>query len=151
VSIFQPPFQAPIGRASPPPERLLVYQGTELGGIVSLAFDPEGRFVLVLGGDPGNRKLFRLLVEEESDPVGLYSDIVMQFVDHLWVFNHVSGSRIYVLWGQNEDVSGLRAVVLVDADNDGIFDSREDHTPQTWSGAGYDQSGAFTHDFVSYF
>lgn len=149
VVLETPPFQLPLGRGTATPQRLLLYSGTELGGVVSLAADPEGRFVLALAGAAGDRKLFRLSIEEEGVPEILYDDIVFQFVDTLAVHNHATLGRVVRAMGSHVRSSGVKAIVLIDSDNDGNFDGREDHTPQTYVAGGY-TGNVWTHDFVEY-
>lgn len=115
---------APSERTAPAqPARTECYRGPLLGEDLALEVDPDGRFALVLARDQG--KLYRVLLEEDAEPVVVLDDTAVPALAHvngLQTFRHAT-------WGRQVsgfiDAPGLARLILFDYDNDAVFDQVE--------------------------
>ncbi|MFT4543408.1 MAG: hypothetical protein ACI8QS_003082 [Planctomycetota bacterium] len=111
-----------------------LYRGT-MEPVRSLAVDPEGRFLLLLGFESGKLYRLRLDVSPIPDPELLYNTSTLPRLDYatgLFFCMH-DGVRKCVVseagpGGLIQD--GVMWTLLVDADNDGEFEGSELLTSQ---------------------
>ena len=147
-TFFPPASRAPQRQ----PSKSMIFTGADLGGIRSLAVDPDGRFVLVLAGS-GPRRLYRIENEAGSSPVVLFdssTDAFMAFADYIKVQEHATLGRAYFLDSLSGNAPGVFVTLLFDHDNDGIFDAWNSYTPESYAAAGF-SGGVWTADYLNYF
>jgi hypothetical protein len=104
--------------------RVELYRGAEFGGVVDLAVDPEGRFVIVVATNPP--AVYRLDNAAGSTPVLLYSLSALpdlQEAKSIYRRQQVGGARCYIIECRAIATSDIGKIVLVDSDNDGSVDS----------------------------
>ena len=123
------PFTPPGSRPAPPTvSRNELYRGFDFGGILDLALDPEGRFVLVLA--EGDHGLYRIDLSPPAATLGVPTLVYdttqipnLAASRAIYPLQHVSYGRMYVL----DPNFGAGVVPLVtslfDYDNDGVFDA----------------------------
>lgn len=145
VPFSTPPLTTQIqgdGAFIPPPQRqdrsvtvkTELYRGSELGEIVSMAVDPDGRFLLVLTSGSHGLVQFDL---HDSTPTGpAYQTICspstlpeIQQVKSIYPAAHENGIRMFIMAPRYMDGVIPKNVVLLDDDNDGVFDGDYELTP----------------------
>lgn len=139
----------PAQRDRPTFRREEIYRGTQLATLVSLAVDPEGRFLLALVGSPP--ALLQLPLGA-ANPTASVVCTESQFscldeLRSLYVMDHVTKGRVYI----STTGDGERDCMLVaeDNDNDGVFDLIEQLNLAQWTARGYDAQ-VWVRDFVNW-
>ena len=108
--------------------RSLIYIGVDIASVLGGEADPEGRFVLVM--DKG-RKVFQVAAERGAVPT-----IVVEASDTpamgrangmIGVFRHLTMNRVYMMHTASH---GRTRVMLIDSNNDGLFEGPIEYQPQ---------------------
>ncbi len=140
-------FVPPVQRDRPTFRREEIYRGTQLASLVSLAVDPEGRFLLALVGSPP--ALLQLPLGASS-PTATVVCTESQFscldeLRSLYTMDHVTKGRMYICTTGD----GERDCMLVaeDNDNDGVIDLIEQLNQAQWTARGYDAQ-VWVRDFI---
>lgn len=133
-------FVSPPGRTDLRPTKDQIYVGYATSGIYSITADPEGRFVIVLGGTDPVRTLFQIPNSPGSTPVALYSspapDLFMVAADAVLARDRLDIGRVYFLSSRDANQLGIYATLLFDPDNDGAFDSATSYSYPDYQAAG---------------
>lgn len=127
--------------------RTVLYRGTGMGDVEAVVADPDGRFLLAVTRSPAE-----LVQIDASGPLLLRTHTQLPLltqVDRLGVWQHVSEGRFFVGTVGDGTIESQK-IVLVDSDNDGVFESISTLTSQQWTAAGYDQLASWEDDFVHY-
>lgn len=130
-----------------------LYRGSVVQDIVAMNVDPEGRFLLFLGDDD---TLYRLTLDASRALEALYdSDDLwtLSRAEYLIRFQHVTEGRVWVLGFLPEvssDGTGELQLdtLLIDADNDGLFDSTGIFEYDQLHAMGMISSDAWEDDFL---
>jgi len=114
------------GNGGPGPKvikRTEIYRGPLSSPPVALEVDPEKRFLLLLAGVGSACTLYRMSYDGASVSVLKDSTSLpeLPLMDTLNRFNHDSLGRIWELRGAG-GASGTSIAILVDSDNDGVFE-----------------------------
>jgi hypothetical protein len=113
--------------ASPPAKafsRLEIYRGPLSKTLVALGADPNKRFLLLLTDPSPARRLYQIPMQPNATPVLLYDAVAQPVLAQAWMLNllqHVALGRIWLVSGMTDTFTG-ETMVLVDTDNDGIFE-----------------------------
>ncbi len=143
--VFVPPAQSD----RPTLRREEIYRGTQLASLVSLAVDPEDRFLLALVGSP--LALLQLPLGAPN-PTATVVCTESQFscldeLRSLYTMDHVTKGRMYICTtGDGERDCMLAAE---DYDNDGVIDRIEQLDLAQWTARGYDNE-VWVRDFVNW-
>lgn len=119
-----------VSQVSPPPGQLPkvwkkqeLYQGVIPTPVVSIAADPEERFLMILAGPSSSRALFMLSLANpvlQAPILSAQQQPVLQTAETLSRFGHQYLGRLWLL-SCRPDVS-MSCILFTDQDNDGIFD-----------------------------
>ena len=118
-----------------PPLRNTVYQGTSMGPIRGLVVDPDGRYVLVLGGVAPGTAVYRLDLTSGANPELLYDSTTLPELTNTTLitpFDHDTLGRVFIAAGFDQPWT----VVLYDPQNDGIIDGEMLFTVDTFETSG---------------
>lgn len=126
--------------------RSVVFRGTSVGHIRSLAADPEGRFLLVLSYPTGT--IYQISLLGNSPPTAVFTP---SGVPHLAeartieILHDVANGRSCLLTELKGCVypPNHRRTLLRDPNNDGIFDVAVTLTGAEWVAAGLDEDSAW--------
>jgi hypothetical protein len=115
-------FLPPEQRGPFRPVRTALYVGPDLGGVWSLASDPDGRFVVLIAGDPGT---IHQLIDERGGALAQFvpqGSIAASRAFALGPYQHPNDGRVwnYISFDPSID----HGAFLVDADNDGVIDGQ---------------------------
>lgn len=117
-----------------------VYRGTELGPLAGVGADPDGRFLLVAARNPA--RVLQLFPDGSSHVLFRATRIPhLEQVDMLTPAQHRTLGRVWMLEG------GLEWTLLIDADNDGTFETFDTLSAAEWS-ARHGASGDWVDDFL---
>ena len=124
IEIVGGTFVQPELRNARPPIRKIIYQGTCMGPIRGLGVDPDGRYVLVLGGVAPATAVYRIALTllSNPEPVLLYDSTAFPELTNstrITPFDHSTLGRILVA----RAIEQPWVVVLYDVLNDGLIDS----------------------------
>ncbi|MFN0244550.1 MAG: hypothetical protein ACKVWV_16805, partial [Planctomycetota bacterium] len=135
---------------SPDVARLEIYRGKAFNSVWDLTADPEQRFVLVLGGSP--RNLYRVPIAPSATPELLYTPAEESFLHlarRMHCKQHYTEGRVYIVRGETNMLGTFLHLMLIDADNDGVFDSTQTLTDAEYGGQGY-KGQVWLSDFTHY-
>ena len=108
--------------------RTLIYIGNDLDGVLGGEADPEGRFVLVMDQEkdvyqiPTERGAFPSLVVNKSSTQAMPRANGM-----IGIFRHLIHNRVYMMHTASR---AKTRVMLIDANNDGVFESPIEYEPE---------------------
>ncbi len=117
-------FVDPTAREVVPPTRRRVYSGTSLGVIRGLGVDPDGRYLLLFGGDSPATAVYRVELTSPSTPTLRYDAATMPELTNaafLTPFDHDVLGRIFI----SGTLGHPWNVVLYDVQNDGTIDTED--------------------------
>lgn len=121
------------------PARCQIYSG-DLDGIVDFDADPDGRFVVVLGGADSlaDRKLYQIPMHAGADPAVVLdpaAEPLLISAGSLAIREHATHGRLVEITGLALD--GVQAVIGFDSDNDGTFEAFNHYDPTGYAAAGF--------------
>lgn len=131
-------------RITAPVQRDQVVVTHEFPFVRLMDVDPEGRFLMVLGGNLNLYQIGLLGADRGSVTPILDSSVAWPFADPVWFANcwisrvqHATQGRLWILGelprvGASDEPLPTTCVILADADNDGVF---EQHHVMTWDQA----------------
>lgn len=148
-------WQYPVDRSSAvTSERVELYRGKDYVAILDLAADPDGRFVIALVYESSQD---RTIVRIDADPQA--SSTPVELIDaQAHGVGHVSaislkeastGDRVLVLsaLGPPEPVQAM----MIDPENDGLFDPPQVFPASVWAELGLDRPESWGSNFVDFF
>ena len=119
-----PPQEGPFGEIiSKDFTRTEIYSGPLDPDYYAMAFDPDERFVLVLLGDGTTRSLYRFNNEASTSPTLMHSSTQIPelgVIGQIWCGTHAVVGRAWNFMA--EDLADKTRLMLIDSDNDGVFD-----------------------------
>lgn len=127
VSLNGSPFLHPASRGESRVVRRELFRSSDLGGILSVQVDPDGRYLLLLTRD---RKLHQVAMD--GAPVAPPVDLASLFEGYestllVGVRDHARLGRVYSV-----GPGIFRLLLLIDAENDGVLDSWLDLTHEQY-------------------
>lgn len=133
--------------------RSVLYQGSDLGNIASLALSPSGQFLFFVTYNPA--KVYRIPNTELSTPTLVADEHTIQELGTgpIWTLRrriHVTEGPKYMLaddrYGPTRDLpSNAWVITLNDPDDDGAVDSHSVFTVAEWNEAGMDNYVHWVH------
>lgn len=118
-----------VGVPGAPPKKVFartqVFRGSLPIPTIEVGVDPDRRFVLLLQGESTDRSLYQVSIATNATPVLLYSVTAQPVLGQAWMMNplqHADLGRIWLVSGMTDTDRG-QTLILVDAANDGQFDS----------------------------
>jgi len=120
IGIVGDDYIPPAARSAPLLSRRVIFTGPDMGGIRAMSADPDGRFVMALGGSyPG---LYRVGLDGTAALV--LDPLEMPFLEDARTIQAVRDDTLgrYYLIRSFGISNGLLAIAAIDEDNDGIVD-----------------------------
>lgn len=159
LGVDSPPFATCSTLEAPVEHRQLMYSGSSLADTTAIAVDPDGRFILC-GTSTGELYQIPLEVGGEADPVLLFSAgqiAALSTASEISPRQHQTHGRIYIIprgpigpVGTPDaagDLGDHSRSVLVDADNDGVFESVVEIADMAWQSSDYADESLWVDGF----
>lgn len=133
--------------ASAPPEmaRTELYRGSALQAAHDMRADPDGRFLLFLSANGELKRLSLTPPRVLSVEAIVSNDAKLANMRLMYPAQHATLGRCWVL----EDAIVERRIVMIDTDNDAVFDQYHTLDAASWAGMGFDGPCWLT-DFVNH-
>ena len=139
-------------RPSAAPRRDRVYEGRDYRVCRSILADPDGRFVWLIATRSSDDESVLDRFSLQGGPASTVLDSLqvsfLRQVDEFWVYKHESKQRLFFLSSTEPSAGTTEAIVITDANNDGI--------PESWTEMTYAEMErhpayqAAQEDFLTY-
>lgn len=100
-----------------------IFRGPLASELIDVDFDPEARFMIALVRDPGgDYVLYRFDNAPSTTPVWLYDSVVLPELAAMTFLNRFDHYQLGRVWSMDDDFDYQLRILLIDSDNDGVFE-----------------------------